>query len=84
MRRYEYQESWTPLVQLHVLIILEARGRSRAKKFWNAYGQTHTAIAVAELNKKQKRFLLMKRANNKHTIAKIYGLCVFQVSPGNK
>ncbi len=43
------------------------------------YGQTHTAIAVAELNKKQKRFLPMKREDNKHTIAKIYGLCVFQV-----
>ncbi len=34
-------------------------------------GQTHTAILVAELNKKQKHFLLMKREDNKHTIAKI-------------
>ncbi len=44
----------------------------------------HTAIAVAELNKKAEMFLLMKREDNKHTIAKIYGLCVFfKLSPGN-
>ncbi len=35
------------------------------------YGQTHTAIAVAE--------------DNKHTIVKIYGLCVFfKLSSSNK
>ncbi len=39
---------------VHVSFILEARGRSRAELL--TYEQTHTAIVVAELNKKQKRF----------------------------
>ncbi len=38
---------------VHVSFTLEARGRSRKLL---TYGQTHAAIAVAELNKKQKRF----------------------------
>ncbi len=47
------------------------------RNFWRAYGQTHAAIAVAELNKKQKRFYWWN--------VKIYGLCVFfKLSSGNK
>ncbi len=41
--------------------------------------QTHAAIAVAQLNKKQKRFLLMEREDNKR-LRKYMVLCVvFQV-----
>ncbi len=40
---------------LHVSFIFEARGRSRAETF-DMHMDTHTAIDVAELNKKQKRF----------------------------
>ncbi len=48
------------------------------------YGQTHTAVVVAELNK-SRNVLLLKREDNKHTIVKIYGLCVFfKLSSGNK
>ncbi len=40
---------------------------------------------LAELNIKQQHYFFKKREDNKHTIAKIYGICVlFKLSPGNK
>ncbi len=75
MRRCEYQESWT--LSCSACFINFSKPEDALAQKLLTYGQTHTAIAVAELNQKAETFLLMKREDNKHTIAKIYGLCVF-------
>ncbi len=63
---------------VHVSFILEARGRSHT--------ETYDVQEIPNMDKRTElSFLLMKREDNKHTIAKIYGLCMFfKLSPGNK
>ncbi len=77
--RCEYQQSMS-----HSYSTPEDALNRHSWRVWN--GQTHTAIAVAEL-KSRETFLLMKR-EDKHTI---YGLCGFSsylqeihiISPNN-
>ncbi len=53
-------------------------GALAQKNVWRAYGQTHRAIAVAELNKKQKRFYWWNVKTIKDC-ENIWFMCVFHI-----
>ncbi len=77
--RIQNEEIWLS-GELNTLVQCMFHTRSQRalsrRKFWRAYGQTHKAIAVAELNKKQKRFYWWNVKTIKDC-ENIWFMCVF-------